>query len=52
MRDLIQTSIILLVIDTLYLGLIAADPFKRMVKNIQNSEVKINLHMQQDLTYY
>ena len=43
MRDLIQTSIILLIIDTLYLGFIAADPFKRMVKKIQNSEVKINL---------
>jgi len=42
MRDLIQTSIILLIIDTLYLGLIAADPFKRMVKKIQNSAVKIN----------
>ena len=42
MKSIIKSSIILLVIDTIYLSLFAAKPFKLMVERIQNKKVTVN----------
>ena len=41
-KDIFIVGLIMLVIDTIYLKFIAADPFMRMVENIQNSKKNID----------
>ena len=50
MKNILKSSLIMLLVDVIYLGVFAAKPFVKMVEKIQKSSVDIN-YLYAGITY-